>query len=613
MTENQPFDSKAFLAQTPHHPGVYRMQDSQGDVIYVGKAKDLKKRLSSYFRRNVDSRKTQILVSQIAHVEYTLVNSETEALILENNLIKALRPKYNVLLRDDKSYPYILLSEHRHPRLAFHRGPQKQKGRYFGPFPSGTAVRASLSLLQKVFAVRQCEDSYYRNRTRPCLQYQLGRCTAPCVGYVSDEAYQKQVKRTRMFLEGQQQVLIEQLVQDMEKASGDLDFEEAARLRDQIAMLRQVQEQQGVSGQRQQLDVFVIATEHGLTCVQVLSVRGGKLLGSRSYFPKVPDETPDSETLSSFIMQFYLSGVAGRQIPEDVIVGVDDTDTSLPEALSEVAGRKVRVVAHPRGEGRRYLDLATMNLTSALANKLSDRTTSEQRFAALRQALDLAEPIKRMECFDISHTQGERTVASCVVFNGQGPAKSDYRRFNINGITPGDDYAAMTQALQRRYRQNDDPEKVPDILFIDGGKGQLSSTLAALEDTTWPEPKPEGPLIIGVAKGESRKPGLETLIVARTGEVINLKATDPALHLIQHIRDEAHRFAITGHRQQRAKVRKTSTLESIPGVGDRRRQALLKYLGGLQGIKNASVDELCRVPGISRTLAQTIYDHLQQH
>lgn len=610
MTEPT-FDAKTFLSRAPHQPGVYRMKDSEGEVIYVGKAKHLKKRLSSYFRKNLDNRKTQALVAQIADVEYTLVNSETEALILENNLIKALRPKYNVLLRDDKSYPYILLSEHRHPRLSFHRGPQKAKGKYFGPFPSGTAVRASLSLLQKVFAVRQCEDTYYRNRTRPCLQYQLGRCTAPCVGYVSDEAYSRQVERTRMFLAGQQNVLIEQLVGDMEQASASLDFEEAARLRDQIAMLRQVQEQQGVSGTRQELDVFVVAAEHGLTCVQVLSVRGGKLLGSRGYFPQVPSDTEAAEVLTSFIMQFYLAGVSGRQIPVEIIAASEQLDNTLADALTEIAGHRIRVVQQPRGEGRRYLELAQMNVQTALANKLADRTTSEQRFQALLQALDLARPIKRMECFDISHTQGERTVASCVVFNSLGPAKSDYRRFNISGITPGDDYAAMAQALKRRYRQNDDPDKVPDILFIDGGKGQLSTALEALEGVQWPEPYADGPLIIGVAKGESRKPGLETLIVARTGEIISMKATDPALHLIQHIRDEAHRFAITGHRQQRAKVRKTSTLESIPGVGDRRRQALLKYLGGLQGIRKASVDELARVPGISKMLAQTIYDHLQ--
>lgn len=606
------FDSTAFLAQAPELPGVYRMYAADDELLYVGKAKSLKKRLASYFRSTVTHRKTLSLVSQIARIETIITNSETEALILENNLIKQHLPRYNVLLRDDKSYPYILLSEHRHPRLAFHRGARRQKGRYFGPFPSGGAVRASLKLMQKVFAVRQCDDSYYRNRSRPCLQYQLKRCTAPCVtGLVSDGDYNQQVEHTRLFLEGKHNVLIDRLVAQMESASQSLNFETAAQYRDQILALRQIQEAQGVSGDRQQLDVITLKRSHGISCVQVLSVRGGKLLGSRSYYPKVGMDQSDDEVLESFIMQFYLADVSGRIVPMEVIVPTSKVvQANLQQALSHVAERQIHVITNPRGEGRTYLELAQTNATNALATQLADRVTMEQRFLALQNLLEMEQSIGRMECFDISHTMGEQTVASCVVFNSQGPSKADYRRYNISGITGGDDYAAMKQALQRRYRKIDG-EKVPDILFIDGGKGQLRQAVEVMDEITWPQGV-TAPLLIGVAKGEGRKPGLETLILSEGWEIIPTTADSPALHLVQHIRDEAHRFAITGHRKQRAKAKRTSTLESIPGVGEKRRQQLLKYLGGLQGVKKASVDELCRVPTISRNLAEDIYSYLNE-
>ncbi|GGA73147.1 UvrABC system protein C [Neiella marina] len=604
------FDSKSFLRRVTQSPGVYRMYDSEREIIYVGKARNLKNRLSSYFRTQQLNRKTRALVAQIASIEVTVTLSEADALILENNLIKAHRPRYNVLMRDDKSYPYILLSEHRHPRLAFHRGPKRHKGSYFGPFPSGGAVRHSLKLLQKVFAVRQCEDSYYANRSRPCLQYQLKRCSGPCVaGLVSDDDYLKQVEHTQLFLQGKHQQLIEQLMSAMEQASMALEFERAAQIRDQIQSLRTIQEQQGVSGETEEIDVFATAYEHGLCCIQVLSIRNGQLLGSRSYFPKIPAETEHDEILESFIMQYYLSHNSERHVPAIVVTELpSDRNSIIAEALATVTERSIQLRQGQRGEAKKYLELAKTNANTTLANKLADRTTAEQRFSQLQQLLELEKPIHRMECFDISHTQGDQTVASCVVFNGQGPANGEYRRYNIKGITAGDDYAAMAQVLTRRFKKLDDPSKVPDLLIVDGGKGQLGKAQEVLEQVSWPNGC-EAPLLIGIKKGDKRKAQFDSLLLSETWETIAVDATEPAMHLVQHIRDEAHRFAISGHRQQRGKVKRTSTLEQIPGVGDRRRQALLKNFGGLQGIKAASVDTLSKVPGISKSLAQQIYDH----
>lgn len=601
------FDHKAFLKTLSSQSGVYRMLDADGTVIYVGKAKDLKKRVSSYFLRNQQSAKTTALVANIVNIEVTVTNSETEALILENHLIKAHRPKYNVLLRDDKSYPYILVSSHQHPRIAVHRGPRKEKGDYFGPYPSAGAVREALKLMQRLFPVRQCDDTVYRNRSRPCLQYQLKRCLAPCVkGYVSDADYAEQVRLARLFLAGKNQQVIAQLVEHMEAASKALHFEEAARFRDQIQAVRTVQERQWVSGNAEELDIIATAERQGVLVIQVLIVRDTKVLGSRSYFPKLPHGTDMNEAFSAFLQQFYLGGLHGRQVPAEVLLDRTVPERELlAEAVSKEAGRKVTFKTQVRGERRRYLELAAKNAEAALAAKLAHKGTLAGRYKALKTFLGLQADIERMECFDISHTQGTHTVASNVVFGPEGPVKSDYRRFNIEGITPGDDYAAMAQAMARRFKTPDDTQ--PDILFIDGGKGQLSQAEAHFED--WPQ----RPLLVGVAKGVDRRAGQEVLILGYSRKEMTLPPDSPALHLVQHIRDESHRFAITGHRGQRAKAGRTSTLEHIEGVGPKRRQALLKFMGGLQQVKAASVDELARVPGISRSLAEKIHATLHSH
>lgn len=605
------FDYQRFLKVVTEQPGVYRMTDNTGCIIYVGKAKNLKKRLSSYFRINVDSAKTRALVSNIADIQVTVTLTETEALILEHNLIKQHRPKYNILLRDDKSYPYIFLSSHQHPRLSLHRGVRKQKGEYFGPYPSGYAVKESLHVIQKIFPIRQCEDSVYNNRSRPCLLYQLKRCSGPCVsGLISDEQYIEQVNLARMFLQGKNQQVIALLVNKMEKASNELRFEDAARLRDQIQNLRKIQEQQSVSGNIfDDLDIIGTAIKNGIASVHVLFIRQGKVLGSRNYFPSLPADSDVSELLYAFIQQFYLSDVSGRQLPKEIILDhkIEDED-GLSEMLGQIAGIKIRITSRTRSERARYCQLATTNAAAALNSKLAHKTTIEQRFRQLQQILGFSTPIKRMECFDISHTQGEATVASCVVFDRDGPRNSEYRLYNIEGITPGDDYAAMKQALFRRFNKQQDPDKIPDILFIDGGLGQLKQAESVLSGLSHQLQKQ--PLLIGIAKGESRKPGLETLIFGNTHEEIHLPADMPALHLIQHIRDESHRFAITGHRQRRNKKRTESLLETVPGIGAKRRQALLKYLGGIQEIIRATPDELAKVPGISPALAQVIYDTL---
>ena len=605
------FDYRRFLKVVTEQPGVYRMTDNTGCIIYVGKAKNLKKRLSSYFRTNVDSAKTRALVSNIADIQITVTLTETEALILEHNLIKQHRPKYNILLRDDKSYPYIFLSSHAHPRLGLHRGARKQKGEYFGPYPSGYAVKESLHAMQKIFPIRQCEDSFYANRSRPCLLYQLKRCSGPCVpGLVSDAQYMEQVNLARMFLQGKDQQVIALLANKMEQASTELRFEDAAKLRDQIQNMRKIQEQQSVSGNIfDDLDIIGTAIRNGIASVHVLFIRQGKVLGSRNYFPSLPADSDISELLYAFVQQFYLSDISGKQLPKEIILDheLEDED-GLSEMLSQISGTKVRITSRTRSERARYCQLATTNAEAALNSKLAHKTTVEQRFRQLQEILNLSNPVQRMECFDISHTQGEATVASCVVFDREGPRNSEYRLYNIEGITPGDDYAAMKQALFRRFSKQQDAEKIPDILFIDGGLGQLKQAESVLSDLTHLVQKQ--PLLIGIAKGESRKPGLETLIFGNTHEEIHLPADMPALHLIQHIRDESHRFAITGHRQRRNKKRTESLLEKVPGVGAKRRQALLKYLGGMQEIIRATPDELAKVPGISPALARVIYDTL---
>lgn len=608
---NEQFDAKSFLKSVTSQPGVYRMYDAGGTVIYVGKAKDLKKRLTSYFRGNLASRKTEALVEAIRQIDVTVTHTETEALLLEHNYIKLYQPRYNVLLRDDKSYPYIFLSADAHPRLASHRGAKHAKGEYFGPFPNGYAVRETLSLLQKIFPVRQCENSVYRNRSRPCLQYQIGRCLGPCVtGLVSEEEYAQQIEYVRLFLSGKDDQVLNQLVARMESASISLKFEEAARLRDQIQAVRRVTERQFVSNNGDDLDVIGVAFDNGMACLHVLFIRQGKVLGSRSYFPKVPNGTELAEVVQTFVGQFYLQGSQARTLPTDILL-----DFTLPEkdllsdSLTGLAGRKVSIQSKPRGDRARYLKLARTNASTALVSKLSQQSTIHQRLKALAEILDLPE-ITRMECFDISHTMGEQTVASCVVFDRNGPLRAEYRRYNITGITPGDDYAAMNQVLRRRYGKDLEESKIPDVILIDGGKGQLgqAKNVFAELDVAWDKDRP---ILLGIAKGTDRKAGLETLFFEPEGEGFNLPPDSSALHVLQHIRDDSHNHAITGHRNKRAKVKNTSALETIDGIGPKRRQMLLKYMGGLQPLMNASVDEIAKVPGISQLLAEKIFYSLK--
>ena len=593
------FDSKSFLKGLTSRPGVYRMLDRSGAVLYVGKARDLKRRVSSYFSRSLN-RRLQLMVSRIDNIEITVTHTEAEALILENNLIKSLKPRYNVLLRDDKSYPYIYLSDDPFPMLGFHRGAKKRGGRYFGPYPSAGSVRETLRLMQKLFPVRQCEESFYRNRSRPCLQYQIKRCTAPCVSLVTQQGYARDVDDAVLFLEGRAEQVIDGLVGRMEQAAAELNFELAARFRDQIATLRRIQERQYVSGERGDLDIVACASAGGVACVQLFFIRQGRNLGNKLFFPRMPEGEPDAQLLSAFITQYYI----GKQIPREIITGTRPADHSLlQEVLSEQADHGVSIRASVRADRARWLKMAQQNAKLALDSRLASRAGMQQRVEALQSALNLDETPSRMECFDISHTGGELTVASCVVFDQQGPVKSDYRRFNIEGIQAGDDYAAMQQALSRRYtRIQSGDGLLPDILFIDGGKGQLNAVANVLEELAV-----SGVTMVGVAKGVDRKAGMEQLFLLGSQLPIILPADSPALHLIQQIRDEAHRFAITGHRQRRDRSRKTSVLESIPGIGVKRRQRLLKQFGGLQGIARAGAEDLARVQGISRQLADQIY------
>lgn len=610
-TEKAIFDHKAFLASVTEQSGVYRMYDDQQTIIYVGKAKDLKKRLSSYFRKDVGSVKTRALVNHICAIDVTVTHTEGEALILENNFIKKYQPKYNVLLRDDKSYPYLLITDHKHPKLASHRGGKRVKGEYFGPFPTAGAVWESLRLMQKLFPIRQCDDSYYRARTRPCLQYQLNRCSAPCVSKISDEDYSQQVNLARLFLQGKNELVIDKLVSNMEQASLTLEFEQAAKYRDQISTLRKVQQQQFVSGVTAELDVIGFYRLKNQASLHILFIREQKILGSKSFFPSIPNDTSDEEIISAFIAQHYLGeGVDQKNIAKEIVIPVKiPLQEELMSLLTKQVERDVKINSSVRSERARYLKLAQTNAKNALDVKNSHKESVQKRFSELNKVFELSNPIERIECFDISHTMGQQTVASCVVFNNEGPLKSDYRRYNVHGITPGDDYAAMSFALNKRYSKVKEEGKLPDIVFIDGGKGQL----ARAEEFFGQLDLPKTPLLIGVAKGEGRKPGLETLIMGGSHQLISLPAISPALHLVQHIRDESHRFAIVGHRAKRAKVSKKSTLEEIPGIGAKKRQALLKYLGGLQEVKKANVDELMKVPGISKELAKNIFNTLHDN
>ncbi len=615
------FDHEAFLNSVTEQAGVYRMYNHEQTVIYVGKAKQLKKRLASYFRQDVGSVKTRALVKQICAIDVTVTHTEGEALILENNYIKKYQPKYNILLRDDKSYPYLLITDHKHPKLGLHRGGKRIKGDYFGPYPSVGAVWESLRLMQKIFPIRQCEDSYYRARSRPCLQHQLGRCLAPCVDNISLEDYQQQVSLAKLFLKGKSSMVIEQLVARMERASSQLEFELAAKFRDQITTLRKVQQQQYVSGIAAEMDVIGLYRMKSQACIHLLMIRDHKILGSKSYFPVVPSETSDEEIIQAFIGQHYLgsglgAGVSEGNIPKEIVaLHTFEQISELASLLSKQAEHDVKISTKSRSERRQYLKLATTNAQTALVTRNSHKESMQARFVALNEVFELSNGINRIECFDISHTMGQQTIASNVVFNQEGPMKSDYRRYNVYGITPGDDYAAMAFALNKRYgklkaQDTEALKKLPDIVFIDGGKGQLAKAEDFFAELTAKQGLDRIPLLVGVAKGESRKPGLETLILAGSHQLISLPATSPALHLVQHIRDESHRFAITGHRAKRQKVSKKSVLENIEGIGAKKRQALLTFLGGMQEVKNADLAELEKVPGISKTLAKNIYDVL---
>ena len=594
-------DPKALLKNIPRVPGVYRMLDSGGLVLYVGKAKHLQRRVASYFRRSLNGR-LQLMVSQIADIEVTVTRTEGEALLLESNLIKSLRPRFNVLLRDDKSYPYIYLTSHEEfPRLCFYRGVRKGPGRFFGPYPSAWAVRETLQLLQKLFPVRQCEDGFFRNRSRPCLQYQIKRCSGPCVALTSQSEYAEDVAHTTKFLDGRTDEVVDELVAAMETAAARLEFERAAVLRDQISTLRRIRERQYVSGEGGDLDIIACAQEGGACCVQVFFIRGGRNLGNKGFFPQAPDGTEDSALMAAFLAQFYVD----KEIPPELITSVEPDESGLLEdAFSERAGRRVQIRTNVRTERARWLEMARGNAQVALKSRLGSQAGYARRLEALRDALDLDELPGRMECFDISHTQGERTVASCVVFDAEGPRKSDYRRFNIEGIVPGDDYAAMHQALSRRYTRVKEGEyPVPDLVFIDGGRGQLHAAAGALEELGV-----SGLQLVGISKGPDRRPGTEQLWLLGQELPVILASDSPAMHLIEQIRDEAHRFAITGHRQRRAKARTRSVLEDISGIGPKRRQLLLKQFGGLRGLARAGVEDIAGVDGISRQLAQQIYD-----
>lgn len=596
------FDGKAFAAGLSTAPGVYRMYAADDSLLYVGKAGALRKRVSSYFTSSPKSPRILSMLTQVARMDVTVTRTEAEALLLENQLIKSLTPRYNVLLRDDKSYPYVMLTHEQWPRIAFHRGARAVPGRYFGPYPSAGAVRETLNLMQKLFRIRNCEDSVFRNRSRPCLQYQIGRCSAPCVGLVEQADYAESVRRAAMFLDGRSDDLAQELAAAMEKASADLEFEQAARLRDLIGSIRSLQARQYVDGHAADLDVLACAMQGSQACVLLLAFRDGRNLGTRTFFPKTNGEDSAEEVLGAFVSQYY----AEQPAPQEIVLDREIPDAELIEhALAAAAGRKVQLKWNVRSERAGYLDLARRNAEIALVTELTSRTAQTARSEALKELLGLPEPARRIECFDISHTMGEATVASCVVFDANGAVRSQYRRYNITGITPGDDFAAMHQAIERRFRRAvEEGGVLPDVLLIDGGAGQLAQARSALADLGV-----DGVTLVGVAKGAERRAGHEALVLP-DGREVRPGAASPALQLIQQVRDEAHRFAITGHRGKRQKARMTSRLEDIPGIGPRRRASLLKHFGGLAGLKAAGADEIARVDGVNAALAERIYANL---
>jgi len=613
VSASPPFDGKAFARELSTAPGVYRMIGADEQVLYVGKASALRNRVSSYFNATPKSARIMAMLAQTVRMEVTVTRTESEALILENELIKSLKPRYNVLLRDDKSYPYVLMTREQWPRIAMHRGPRAVPGRYFGPYASVGAVRDTLNLIHKLFRLRSCEDSVFRNRSRPCLQYQIGRCSAPCVGLVNARDYAESVRQATLLLEGRSDQLTDELGKQMEQASTRLDFEEAARLRDLISSIRTLQARQYVDGRAADLDVLAIAMQGASACVVLLSFRDGRNLGTRSFFPRTNGAEDPAEVLAAFVSQHY-----GEQLPpSEIVIDRDIPDRELlEEALSTTGERRVQLRHRVRGDRARYLDMAARNAQITLASEMTSSAAQLARAEGLQELLALPELPGRIECFDISHTMGEATVASCVVFDAEGPVRSQYRRFNISGIEPGDDYAAMHQALSRRFRRaavaraeedgaGDKPPSeravLPDVLLIDGGAGQVAQANEVLAGLGL-----AGIAVVGVAKGPARRPGDEELLLP-DGRKVRPGPESPALQLVQQVRDEAHRFAITGHRGRRAKVRNTSRLEDIPGIGPRRRANLLRHFGGLGGLKAAGVEEISRVEGVNAALAERIY------
>ena len=600
------FDHKTFLRNVGEAPGIYQMFDEAESLLYVGRAKNLKKRLSSYFRSTGLPIKTAAMMKKVTNIQVTLTHTENEALILESNLIKKHKPHYNILLRDSKSYPFIHIdTSHEFPRLSFYRGDRSQPGRYFGPYPGVAAIRDTLALLQKVLPVRQCDDVFFSNRSRPCLQHQIKRCSAPCVGLITKENYAKDIELTSLFLQGKDDSLNTLLQNNMEQASKELQFEQAAGWRDRIHALRRVQSHQSITSGHSDIDLITVASLHGKVCVEVTFIRGGRHSGSNGHFPKVPLEFTEAQVISAFISQYYHN----RPAPKQIIIGVKLSDQADLEAwLSEQSSYKVSITNSVRGVRRDWLNMAQINVTERIKRRESESQSIHQRLQALSEVFNLEQVISRIECFDISHTQGQQTVASCVVFTEAGITKSDYRRYNINNITPGDDYAAMRQAIERRYKRVLQEEgKLPDVLLIDGGKGQLSSAVEIMHEL-----QISSVMLVGIAKGEGRKPGLETLFVQGQKVGIKLAANSAAMHLVQQIRDEAHRFAIAGHRAKRGRAQTKSILQEISGIGAKRRQALLKHFGGLQGIQQAGIKDLIKVDGINEDLAAKIYHYLQK-
>jgi excinuclease ABC subunit C len=632
------FDPAAAVASLPHLPGVYRMLNGAGELLYVGKALDLKKRVASYFQKAGGwSPRIRLMLGQVAALETTVTRSEAEALLLENNLIKTLTPRYNILFRDDKSYPYLMLSNHRYPRLGFHRGSLDKRYRYFGPFPNAGAVRESIQLLQKAFRIRTCEDSVFSNRSRPCLLHQIRRCTAPCVGLIGESDYAEDVAAAAQFLSGKEDEVIERLATRMNSASDRTRYEEAAAFRDQISALRQVREKQFVNGGGEEADVIACGRAAGIVCVNLAMIRGGRHLGDKNFYPRNADDCSPEQVLEAFVLQHYLQ----HGVPPQIVVGARLEVRPLEQLLAERAGHKVRITVNPVGARKAWLEMAVRNAELGAGQALGSLATQEARLTALQQVLELPDTAQRIECFDVSHTMGEAAVAACVVYDKSALQNSEYRRYNIQvrtddrspshlgaiertqraahraaadgkppfdpgAITPGDDYAALRDALSRRYRKLVGGEgKMPDLVLIDGGKGQLAVAIGVFEELGLSDVA-----LAAVAKGEARRPGQEQLLVAGRREAITLGADHPALHLIQQVRDEAHRFAIQGHRARRGKARRSSPLENIAGIGVKRRQKLLARFGGLRGLQAASVDELAQVEGISRMLAEKIYHEL---